>query len=252
MENKLWNEIWKPVDFDFEFTNDYKLEVSNLGRVRSFTKQANGRILNGSITEGYKVLRLTFYTPRDSKTQEIFDVLKAEISQLFKNRRTLIKHNEKNKLIDEISSLIDKKKAELSKKYKKDLKKRTIYKHFLIHRLVATYFLPKPKPNETIVAHLDFNKTNNNVSNLKWMTPEENQLHQKNSPFVIAEKKWRKFNRNGRHNGLKLTSTQVMHIKLQLKRERPIKQIAKQFDVSEMQVYRIKSGENWGHVKINE
>ena len=42
---------------------------------------------------------------------------------------------------------------------------------------------------------------------------------------------------------MKLTSTQVMHIKVLLKRERPLKQIAKQFDISEMQVWRIKSGE---------
>lgn len=51
---------------------------------------------------------------------------------------------------------------------------------------------------------------------------------------------------------MKLTSTQVMHIKLLLKRERPLKQIAKQFDISEMQVWRIKSGENWSHIKIHE
>ena len=28
--------------------------------------------------------------------------------------------------------------------------------------------------------------------------------------------------------------------------------IAKQFGISEMQLYRIKSGENWGHVKIDD
>lgn len=54
------------------------------------------------------------------------------------------------------------------------------------------------------------------------------------------------------HKGMKLNSTQVIHIKLLLKRERPLKQIAKQFDISEMQVWRIKSGENWSHIKIHE
>jgi hypothetical protein len=29
-----------------------------------------------------------------------------------------------------------------------------------------------------------------------------------------------------------------------------LKKIAEQFDISEMQLYRIKSGENWGHVKV--
>jgi hypothetical protein len=28
-----------------------------------------------------------------------------------------------------------------------------------------------------------------------------------------------------------------------------MKQIAEHFGISEMQLYRIKSGENWGHVK---
>ena len=28
--------------------------------------------------------------------------------------------------------------------------------------------------------------------------------------------------------------------------------IAKQFGISEMQLYRIKSGENWSHVKMEE
>lgn len=61
-----------------------------------------------------------------------------------------------------------------------------------------------------------------------------------------------KHTKKKKHKGMKLTSTQVMHIKLLLKRERPLKQIAKQFDISEMQVWRIKSGENWSHIKIHE
>lgn len=144
------------------------------------------------------------------------------------------------------------KRASLSKKLKKDLKSRTINHHFLIHRLVATYFLPKPKGGHTIVGHLDFDKLNNKLSNLKWMTTEENVIHQSKNPSVIAEKKWRKYTQKPRTKGAKLTSTQVIHIKKQLKRERPMKQIAKQFDISEMQVWRIKSGENWSRVTIPE
>jgi hypothetical protein len=30
-----------------------------------------------------------------------------------------------------------------------------------------------------------------------------------------------------------------------------MKQIAEQFDISEMQLYRIKSGENWSHVTLD-
>ena len=75
----------------------------------------------------------------------------------------------------------------LSKALAKNTKKRTINYHSLIHRLVANYFLPKPSPNKTIVAHVDFNKLNNSVNNLIWMTPEVNYAHQVNSPYVVAE-----------------------------------------------------------------
>lgn len=246
------NEIWKPITFDFEFTNNCRYEVSNWGRVRSFTKVADGRILKGSITEGYKIIRLKLYKPRDEKSQLKFDELKKEISDLYQKRRQLINRKEAPKNIERVTALIAKKESELSKKLKANLKKRTINHHFLIHRLVATYFLPTPQKNETVVGHLDFDKLNNHVNNLQWMTPETNWKHQDNSPHVIAEKRWRKHTKKKKHKGMKLTSTQVMHIKLLLKRERPLKQIAKQFDISEMQVWRIKSGENWSHIKIHE
>ncbi|HNU60363.1 MAG TPA: NUMOD4 domain-containing protein [Aquaticitalea sp.] len=249
-ENELHKEIWKPVEFDFEFTNNCRFEVSNLGRIKSFNKISDGRILKGSITEGYKVVRLKLYKPRDEKDEQKFDELKKELSNLYKERREKIKNNDFAERIERITILIDKKKTELSKKLERNLKKRTINHHFLIHRLVATYFLPQPKPNETVVGHLDFDKLNNRMQNLKWMTPEENKIHQSKSPNVIAEKKWRKYTQKKRAKGMKLTSTQVMHIKLQLKRKRPVKKIAKQFGISEMQVWRIKSGENWSHIKI--
>ena len=249
-ENGLWKEYWKPIELDFEFTSDSRWEISNWGRVRSFNKISDGKFLNGSITEGYKVVRLKLYKPREEKEEQKFDELKKEISDLYKKRREKINKNDYSDNIERITKLIEKKKSELSKKLERNLKKRTINHHFLIHRMVATYFLPEPKPDETIVGHLDFDKLNNKKENLKWMTPEENKIHQSKSPKVIAEKKWRKYTQKPRQNGMKLTSTQVMHIKLQLKRKRPVKQIARQFEISEMQVWRIKSGENWAHIQI--
>jgi len=52
--------------------------------------------------------------------------------------------------------------------------------------------------------------------------------------------------------GVKLTETKVRLIKkrvLNPNRRTRIKIIARQFGVSEMAIYRIKSGENWGWVK---
>tara|TARA_B100001564_G_scaffold312798_1_gene285894 strand:- start:440 stop:1009 length:570 start_codon:yes stop_codon:yes gene_type:complete len=41
-----------------------------------------------------------------------------------------------------------------------------------VHRLVAL-FIPNPK-NLPFVDHIDRDKTNNNISNLRWVTPREN------------------------------------------------------------------------------
>lgn len=248
---KILKEEWKTVEFDFEFTNKTRFEVSNCGNVRSFNKVSDGRILNGSLTEGFKVIRLKLYKPREEKEEQKFNVLKKEISALFAKRRETLWKNEIAET-QKLTELIEKKKTQLSKKLDRNLKKRTINHHFMIHRLVAAYFLPAPRPDQTIVAHLDYNKLNNSVTNLRWMNQEEHSLHQSKNPKVIAEKKWRKYKQKPRAKGMKLTSSQVIHIKLQLRRKKPAKQIARQFGISEMQVWRIKSGENWSSVKIPE
>jgi len=46
----------------------------------------------------------------------------------------------------------------------------------LIHRLIAEHYIPNPE-NKREVDHIDRDKSNNNVENLRWATRSENQLN---------------------------------------------------------------------------
>lgn len=116
-----------------------------------------------------------------------------------------------------------------------------------IHREIARLFLGKPSSKAKYVIHLNHNKLDNSVKNLKWATLEQMIEHQQKSPAKIAYKKVQA----NRSKGLKLNSVQVKSIKKMLddaNRKLTIKKLAEKFGVSEMTMYRIKSGENWGRI----
>lgn len=122
--------------------------------------------------------------------------------------------------------------------------KGTLY----IHREIARLFCKKPSSKHQYVIHLNYNKTDNKATNLKWATLSEVSRHQQNSPAKIAYKKIQA----NRSSGLKLNANQVSAIKKIIanpKRRLTYKQLAQKYAVSEMTLYRIKSGENWGKVK---
>ena len=117
-----------------------------------------------------------------------------------------------------------------------------------VHKLVAYYFLPEPKPEQNSVVHLDFDKENNTVKNLQWASREEMLQHQNLNPKVQHART----HHPKRSKGQKLTCKQVKRLKNAINdpnRKRTYKQIAKRYGISEMQLYRVKSGENWGHVE---
>jgi len=110
-----------------------------------------------------------------------------------------------------------------------------------VHKLVAQHFLEQ---NDGIyVIHLNYDKTDNKLENLKWATKREKELHQFSHPDwegIVKER--------GKKIG-KLTEGKVKIIKRQLKNNRTrISMIAKRFGVSDTQILRIKRGENWASV----
>lgn len=126
------------------------------------------------------------------------------------------------------------------------------YKTLFIHRLVAEYFLKKKSAMHTYVLHLDHNSGNNLVNNLKWATKAEMIEHNKKSPAVIKGRK-KTISHNINANGRILTVKKATELKKKIlspNRKKPLREIAKEYGISEMHLYRIKSGENWGHIKV--
>ena len=242
-------EQWKAVKFDFEFTNKFRLEVSNFGRLRNFNKISDGNLLNGSMINGYRIIRLKLYRPREEKVQAKLDYLQQQVFKLARKLKSQTQNGESKKVINDTTLVLDTLKKNLSKKFQDDLKERTINYHSLFHRLVVGYFLKAPTSKQTVVAHLDYDKLNNRANNLKWMTSEENYEHQKGSPHVIKEKQERRHRHKENSRATKLSVTKVMLMKKLINQGKPMKQLVKQFKVTDTQIFRIKRGENWADIE---
>jgi hypothetical protein len=119
----------------------------------------------------------------------------------------------------------------------------SIHFNFYLHKLVATYFIEQTGSDAMYVIHLDYDKMNNVLHNLQWVTRETLTLHNRQNPAQINKRK--------PATGLqyKLNPGKVKIIKQMLLsgKSRP-KMIAKQFGITSTQVTRIKKGENWKNV----
>ena len=129
--------------------------------------------------------------------------------------------------------------------------RKIINRNILLHRIVAEQFLPKENDEQAFVIHLDFDKNNNRVENLKWVTKEQMYAHGQKSPAVIEaiSNMVADIHKGKRY---KLNPSKVLFIRNKLdtnERKTRMRILAKQFGVSEMQLYRIRRRENWGHLK---
>lgn len=245
-------EKWEPVKFDFEYVNENRIEVSNFGRVRSFNKSSNGNLLKLSTTNGYHIIHFKFFKERDEKTDVQLNLMKEQSSELLREIKQMKLTNRSTTIIEKAEKNLVTHHKKLSKAFAEATKKRTINYHSLIHRLVAIAFLNPPTAEQIIVTHLDFDKLNNRVSNLRWITTAESLEFQKRSPHVIKAKEDRKYAVRNNPSNTKLTVTKVMLLKKMLNQGKPMKQLVKLFKVSDTQILRIKRGENWKRIEAAE
>lgn len=124
-------------------------------------------------------------------------------------------------------------------------------KAIFLYKEVATAFLKKPSPKHKFIIHKDHNYLNDRVENLKWATREEHRAHTALSPRSVLARQ-RKAITESSHSKV-LSEKSVTALKRMIwdpKRKLSFKKLAEKFGVSEMQIYRIKTGEFWYHIRV--
>ncbi len=113
-------------------------------------------------------------------------------------------------------------------------------KHLHVHRLVAFTFIENPE-NKPFVNHKDGNKLNNHVSNLEWVTRQENVDHAMENNLVPAMV--------GVNNGRALlTENEVREIYSRLLLGEKSTDLAKEFSVEKTTIGNIKRRKEWKHI----
>lgn len=72
-----------------------------------------------------------------------------------------------------------KQKTEKDGYFEVTLRRNPKQKTYRVHRLVAQAFIPQLDKNRDVIDHIDFDRKNNRVDNLRWLTIQENLEHSK-------------------------------------------------------------------------
>lgn len=124
--------------------------------------------------------------------------------------------------------------------YLVDIYENSVRKKWLLHRLIATLFIPNPQ-KEKVVNHIDGNKLNNHYSNLEWTNHSQNNKH----AYKIGLKKPLS---NPKFN-IRLSISDVKEIKTLLRFGNANQaEIGRRFGVSRNVINNIKTEKTWGEV----
>lgn len=79
---------------------------------------------------------------------------------------------------NDITGKIKKNQKDSKGYYQIGLSKNNIRILFFIHRLIAIHFIPNPD-NKPFIDHIDNNRLNNSIENLRWVSVQENSQNRK-------------------------------------------------------------------------
>ena len=120
------------------------------------------------------------------------------------------------------------------------------WKYVKIHRLVATAFLEKLS-DKLVCNHINGIKTDNNVTNLEWVTSSYNNKHAYDTGLKQISRKSR--NKCDKHPCAKLTKSDIEEIHKLLNDNVFQKDIAVRFNVTQSTISMIKHNKTWQEVK---
>lgn len=112
-----------------------------------------------------------------------------------------------------------------------------------VHRLVLEAFNPVENMGKLQVNHINFDKSDNSLDNLEWVTPKQNTIH--------AHLNGHKRNQDGELNSChKLTNEDVVCImkEFRLKNRRSDQEIADEYGVTIKTISHIRRGFTWKHI----
>ena len=110
-----------------------------------------------------------------------------------------------------------------------------------VHRIIAELFVPNDDPeNKVEVNHKDFNRLNNDYTNLEWIT------HKENVAYSVKHGNYNKGQHAGELNGRsRLTKNDVKEIRELIKNGWKTADIANRYNVGWSTIYHIKIGDTW-------